>query len=229
MLQPISVPTAILLISILTLCGCGEWPPDEQDAREHFEENRENMQVLEQRLAATKYDSVKVSGLKMAEGSYKVERFTRHDTLEDSAEWNRLLMDASVNSVSRDEDAYFFSFGGDPFEGDSSGEIQFMHDSDGESDLIECQSDFEDARCGRCVVKLDDDWWIDYEWYPDNVAPEVTEAYADGELSDDKYWVAFGNALDACVYEGYSLIGYEMTPPVQVPPSAPDETSTQAD
>lgn len=227
MLQPISVRTAIVLISILTVCGCGEWPPDEEEAREHFEENRQDLQLLEQRLAATKYDSVKVSGLKMAEGSYKVERFTRRDTLKDSAEWNQLLMDANVNSVSRDKGAYFFSFGGDPFKGDSSGEIQFMHDSDGGSELIECESDFEDARCGQCIVKLDDDWWIDYEWYPDNVAPEVTKAHADGELSDDQYWVAFGNALDACVYEGYSLIGYEMKPPVQVPPSVPDETSTQ--
>jgi hypothetical protein len=136
-------------------------------------------------------------------------------------------MDANVNSVSRDKGAYFFSFGGDPFKGDSSGEIQFMHDSDGGPELIECESDFEDARCGRCIVKLDDDWWIDYEWYPDNVAPEVTKAHDDGELNDDQYWVAFGNALDACVYEGYSLIGYDVKPPVQVPPSEPNETSTQ--
>ncbi len=222
MLQPKTVRTATVIVSVLTLCGCGEWPPDEQDARENFEENRESLEALELRLASTKYDSVKVSGLKMAEGSYKVERFSRRETLADSAEWNHLLMDANVNSVSRDEGAYFFSFGGDPFEGDSSGEIQFMHDADGTSGLIECQSDFEDARCGRCVVKLDDDWWIDYEWYPDNVAPEVTQAFAAGELSEDEYWVTFGNALDTCHYEGYSLIGYDVRPPLQEPQESQD-------
>ncbi len=222
MSHPISVPAAILLLSVLLLSGCGEWPPDEEDAREHFEDNRQMLQELEQRLAATKYDSVKVSGLKMAEGSYKVERFTEHETLEDSGEWNRLLMDANINAVSREEGAYFFSFGGDPFEGDSSGEIQFMHDANGKSGLIECQSDFEEARCGRCGVRLDDGWWINYEWFPDNVAPEATKAFADGELSDDQYWVTFGNALDTCVYEGYSLIGYDVKPPLQEQPDEPE-------
>ena len=215
MLQPMSVRTAILIVSVLTLCGCGEWPPDEQDARENFEENRESLKALELRLASTKYNSVNVSGLKMAEGSYKVERFTRRETLADGAAWNQLLMDANVNAVSRDEGAYYFSFGGEPFEGDSSGEIQFMHDADGKAGLIECQSDFEEARCGRCGVRLDDGWWINYEWFPDNVAPEATKAFADGELSDDEYWVTFGNALDTCHYEGYSLIGYDVKPPRQ--------------
>ena len=209
MLQRISVPTAIILLSVLLLCGCGEWPPDEEDAREHFEDNREMLEVLEQRLAATKYGSVKVSGLRMVEGSYKVDRFTKRETLEDGAEWNRLLMDANVNSVSRNEDAYFFSFGGDPFKGETSGEVQFSHYADVESELKQCQPEFEQARCGRCGVRLDDDWWIDYEWFPDNVAPEATKAYANGDLSDDVYWLTFGNALDKCVKEGNSLIGYK--------------------
>ena len=215
MSHAISVPTAMLLLCALLLSGCGEWPPDEQDARENFEENRDSLEALELRLASTKYDSVNVSGLKMAEGSYKVERFTRRETLADGAEWNRLLMDANVNAVSRDDGAYYFSFGGDPFEGDSSGEIQFIHGADVNSEFIECDSDFEEARCGRCVVKLDDDWWINYEWFPDSVAPEVTKAFAAGELSEDEYWVAFGKALDTCHYEGYSLIGYDVKPPVQ--------------
>ncbi len=209
MLQPISVPTAILLVFVLPLCGCGEWPPDEEDAREHFEDNREMLEALEQKLAATKYDSVKVSGLRMAEGSYKVDRFTERETLEDGAEWNRLLMNANVNSVSRQEDAFFFSFGGDPFDGETSGEIQFMHYADAVPELKQCQSEFEEARCGRCIVELYDDWWIDYQWFPDNVAPEATKAHADGDLSDDQYWLTFGKALDDCVKKGNSLIGYK--------------------
>ncbi len=209
MLQPISVPTAIILLSVLLLCGCGEWPPDEEDAREHFEDNREMLEALEQRLAATKYGSVKVSGLRMVEGSYKVDRFTERETLEDGAEWNRLLMDANVNSISRNEDAYFFSFGGDPFKGESSGEMQFMHQTGAATELKLCESDFEEARCGRCVVELDDDWWIEYEWFPDSVAPEATKAYADGEMTDNEYWATLGKALDECVKEGNSLIGYK--------------------
>lgn len=215
MLKLISVPTAILLLSVLLLSGCGEFPPDEDEAREQFEDSREMLKELEVRLAGTKYGTVKVSGLKMAEGSYKVDRFTKRESLEDGAEWNELMIDADINSVSRNEGAYFFSFGGDPFEDEISGEMKFMHQTGAATELKQCESDFEEARCGRCVVELEDDWWIYYDWFPDSVAPDATKAYADGAMTDNEYWVTLGNALDACVKEGNVLLGYETAPPAE--------------
>ncbi len=88
--------------------------------------------------------------------------------------------------------------------------VQLFHDPGHRSSTYkECVSDFKDIDCGACKVSIDDSLWIRYQWYPEDIDPELTEAGASGDISWDEWQERSNELHDACMEAGLLEQGYE--------------------
>ena len=89
--------------------------------------------------------------------------------------------------------------------------IQLFRDPGHMSNTIkECIDDFEDIDCGWCKVSIDDSFWIRYQWYPEDLDPELTQAGASGEIGWDEWQERSRAADDACMKAGLLEQGYDL-------------------
>ena len=88
----------------------------------------------------------------------------------------------------------------------------YYHSTDVESRLKECESEFASASCGNCVVSLTGDWWIRYWWYPEDLTPDATEAWLNGEMAHGEYVEFSQHASDKCFADGRTLIDQPAKP-----------------
>ena len=102
--------------------------------------------------------------------------------------------------------------GRDVFEGyrNRVGYLGFLHDPDGSIPQKPCLPEHARVHCGRCAVELQDSWLLEYGWFPEVPAPEARDAFRDDEMTYDEYLDAESAALDRCLIEGFSAMGYDV-------------------
>ena len=206
--KPLLFGLSAFFLSFLT--GCDEWPPLKSEAIRHFHEKRPFIEQLEDKLANSKYYEVHLGGLGLSFGRIYAEGLVSQERLDDDSGWHELLLEAEIFGIEKYDDAYAIRFGSDPFDGNTLGSLAYIHDPDAYRELKACQPEFEALGCGLCVVHLEDDWWIRYEWIADSFTDESYESLLDGEISEEDYRAANDEATNKCIAEGYAAIGYDV-------------------
>ncbi len=87
---------------LILITACGEWPPNEAKAREHFAEKRQSFERLAEKMRATDYWGVSIRN----DGNVKVTPATDSDyeeefVIDDDPEWRSLLADTGMFMVVR--------------------------------------------------------------------------------------------------------------------------------
>ena len=73
-------------------------------------------------------------------------------------------------------------------------------------EVVECTDENPKVRCGSCVTSLADGWWLQYWWEPYEIAPEVSEAHLNGDITQQEYIDVAVEAMDACYAAGGTFL-----------------------
>jgi hypothetical protein len=201
----------MLLATVAT--GCSGWPPYESDARKNFAENRKSFEQLTAKIRESELWKVSASFGTTVQASPSSTDFSQQYIVEDDPEWSELLDSIGMFNVVRHEDgSVSFGSGSSPFHDfeNRSGYAGYVHDVSGFDNSKICLSEHKEISCGSCIVELEDDWYIWYEWRPEVILPDMYQAYLNDEMPDDEYFAAQSDAFRRCQIEGYSLMGYDI-------------------
>lgn len=156
--------------------GCVDWPPYESDARKNFVENRQSLERLATKIRETDLWRVSASIGTKVQADPSSNDFSQQYFIEDDPEWSELLNKVGMFHVVHDEDgSVSFGSGSSLFHkfDNRSGFAGYVHDQNGLSDSKVCLPEHKNISCGSCVVELEDDWYIWYEWMPDVLLPDM--------------------------------------------------------
>ena len=202
-----------IALVLLVTAGCDSWPPHEREAREKFAENRSSLERLAEKIRAT---DISMVSLTYEDGRVFIEPEDESRKVyfeDDDTEWHELLTAVNMQSVKkRNGGSVYVDSGSDVFDGyrNRVGYLGFLHDPDGSIPQKPCLSEHARLACGRCAVELHDGWLLEYGWFPELLAPEARDAFRDDEISHEDYLDAESEALNECLNEGFSAIGYDV-------------------
>lgn len=213
------------LQAIVFAAGCSRWPPDHKNLTDRFFENRSAFEKLESKILSTNYDRVTGGCVLNSDRELVHTRVTLYWTEIDpvsgelaykresiqSEEWNELFCAAIVWSVQQYDGIVSLGFGSGMPLGEKFVGASYVHSEEQLSDRKACLPEHKKLECGLCAVPLDDAWFIEYWWTPDDILPDEYSMMIDGELSEEDYWSQFEQELKRCRVEGYQAIGYDTT------------------
>ncbi len=84
----------------------------------------------------------------------------------------------------------------------------FRNPGEMSSAIMECVDDFAEIDCGWCKVSIDGNYWIRYQWYPNDPDPSASQARDDGEISWEEWEARNEAAQNACLRKGLAEQGY---------------------
>ena len=213
----------ITLSSLFLASACSKWPPDHDELMDRFADNRDAFELLEAKILATHY--VRVSGGCVVDSDQKkissrVQLTWRVDESEgkdyiydrknvEDAEWSDLFCEARVWSVANHDGLAKFDFGSSVERNGKSVFAEYTHSKAKLESRKPCLPEHKKLPCGLCSVKLDDEWFIDYWWVPEDLISDELDDMIDGVLSEDDYWARHDEALKQCRIDGYTAIGYD--------------------
>lgn len=195
----------IAIICCVLISACDGWPPKERTLRNEFENRRATLESLAEKLNDSPYVGVMLlpDG---AIGDVAVGDRVESRSVGDDPEWSQMFRKTRVYSVQADDYGTSFTIAYDVFDDATSGFVAYRHAAGADDEIARCRSEFESARCGRCLVALDTDWWIDYGWFPQEVAPDAYDAYLDDEIDHGEYLEKQDAALNACISDFETLV-----------------------
>jgi hypothetical protein len=208
----------MLVASVLS--ACGKWPPYGEDLTDYVRDRKTYIEELVSQFEGSEFARIDCqpcfaedSAAEWASVSYAiVDGGWRKVDNPRSADFAKMFRDAGIMSVSKR----------------SSGEtelgiavpsnhknrryfVQLFHEPNHRTNTVkECVAEFEDIDCGWCKVSIDENFWIRYQWYPDDMDQELTRAGANGEISWDEWQARNRAAEDACMKAGLQEQGYEL-------------------
>lgn len=204
-----------MIAALISACDPG-WPPQKEEAIEHFAEHKIDIETLEARILATDYLGVS-SGLwrrgsdetpdwvtVFVDNGSHAER-TRI-TGEVAIEWNEAFRAAEVWDISQDGRGTSIELRVEYPDG-VHGLAFYRRLAETATPLVECREEFRDVRCGECGVSLDDGWWLAYAWSPLVIDPEFDRAVAELDLSWEEEQEMRDELFQACWSEGMETMG----------------------
>ncbi len=196
----------------LLLSACAEPFPNMAGLSDSFHEKREQVAALEAMLDESIYDIVDINGNTITghwfEGVPVEGQAAEQEQPENADRWAELLKEVGVWSIERTVigelwlpiDRDFMDHG---FPGSASYvSSQYIH-----LEFRQCEREFANARCGQCLVGLEDDWWLVYRWMPLNLGDEIFDDWQEGLVSEDEVDEALSETYYACVVEGGTYLG----------------------
>ena len=213
----------ITLTSALLVSSCSKWPPYHDDLAERFTENRDAFEELEARILGTHY--VRVSGgcvfnsdreriPTRVKFTWKVDNSEGKDHIYDQKsiedeEWSDLFCETLVWSVANHDGVVRFDFGSSVYRNGKSVYAEYTHSRETLESRKPCLPEHKNLPCGLCSVKLDEEWFIDYWWVPEDILEGEYDDVIDGILPEDEYWSRYDEELKQCRIAGYTAIGYD--------------------
>lgn len=209
MTQVRALQLVVTILVSIALVACDEWPPYEEEIRENLIENRQILEELEAVLDESGYRLIRRMGSGSVSVVYEANGEIENDYIDDEKGWGELLSKAKVRDISRNEDVFFFNIS-DNNDGDVYTHFQYIHHPDADSELKACLLGHREIQCGECIAKLDDEWWVYYEWFPNNLGHDDLDAWIDEEITQEEFDQRSESAIDKCWRDGYSAMGYEI-------------------
>lgn len=197
----------------MSLSACNKWPPNEAEAREHFDEKRESFEQLADKMRATDYWRVSIQNggnvrvTPNRDGDYE-EGFV----IDDDPEWHKLLADVGMFMVVRKSTD---SIAANPgylwgWNDNQLGESGYTNDPNMLDEYKLCHPEFKKAACGYCAVSLEDDWYLHYMWYPEYFDEEANDAYMSGDITLDERNASWAEDMRQCQIDGTKDLGYDV-------------------
>ena len=211
---------ALALLPLIS--ACAKWPPYHEELAKRFEENRSAFEQLEAKILATHYfrvsggcvvdsdkqrisNRVKLEWIDESEGN---DYLYDHEYIEDE-EWSDLFCRTLVWSVENHDGVLTFDFGSSIDRNNKTTFVVYTHSQELLESRKPCLPEFEDIPCGLCSVLLDDEWYLEYWWSPEELVPGGFERVLAKEMTREKYYELFDRNLHQCRIDGYSEIGYD--------------------
>jgi hypothetical protein len=206
-----------ILIATMLLCGCSEWPPEEQKFLQHFNENRTEIDELRHLLEESKYQAVHYSGTRVTgyyfEGEPYDGQIAEEEEPGESDRWVELFNQIDTYSVQvEDSGVVWFHVRPNVMVGKLDSVVSFMHGADIDKSFKVCDRRFAKVRCGHCIVSLDADWWLTYRWWPSDLTDKEFDAWMDGDMSEDEFYEVHDRIRHECFVEGGTLLGQSEFP-----------------
>ena len=202
-----------ILILLVCIGGCSEWPPQKSDYEQNYHEKKESLDRLAQKIRETDYWRVSLKRDSKVEVTPKSDLSAEDFIIDDDPEWHDLLVDSRMFLVvQRDDGSVTVDPGFSPF-GDGDNRMGFggyTHDPKLHTKSKVCKSAYKDIPCGHCIVDLGDNWFVWYRWYQDVSDQQQHDAYLNGELPLDEYSRVRDEARKQCVINGYRNMGYDV-------------------
>lgn len=155
----------------MTSCSnAGDWPPQQDRLSKVFDAQRETLSVIEAEMAA---DGLKRMGPAIyaeTERSPIVSELPRGQTEKYMALFDSTQIYLDVTRVD----------GSTRFElllqndGPRLYLPHFVHTTTGDR-LPTCNSTMQGVACGSCSIRLENDWLLEYDWFPANPEAEARE------------------------------------------------------
>ena len=197
--------------ALILLSACSEWPPFSSDAGKVFSENRESFDRLAEKMRETDYWRVSLSINGSVEVTPTLDGPEPSFIIDDDPEWGELLGITRMRMVLQSDDGWVWANPGFlwAWRDNQFGSSGYTNAPILGSELLPCKPEFKKLECGRCAVPLEDDWYIHYEWQPEYFSEDDWQLLVDDEVSWDEYSGPFNDALDQCLIDGYTEIGYD--------------------
>ncbi len=208
-----SIHIWIAIAGAALLCGCSEWPPQEQEFIDHFNENRAGIEALKVMLEESRYKQVSrnfsgtLSG-KWFEGDPDVGQVGQREPPENSDDWIKLFNQVGLDSIqARDDGGVLLPAGNYVREKGFESYASYIQSSDIQKRIHRCEEQHAEATCGNCIVNLDADWWLTYGWWPSDLTDKEFDAWQNEEITDDEFYDRQDHILKQCFADGGTLIG----------------------
>lgn len=205
------MPLVRLLITAILLCGCSDWPPEQQNFVQHFNEDKLGIDKLRNLLEASKYQVVRYSGTRVTgyyfEGDPFDGQIAEKEEPEETDRWVELFNQIDTHSVqAEDSGVVWFHVKSDVLGGKLDSVVSFMQGSDVGQSFSVCDRRFAKVRCGHCIINLDADWWLTYRWWPSDLTDKEFDAWMDGDMSEEEYYEVHDRVRNECFVEGGTLL-----------------------
>lgn len=216
----------MLIVSVTCLLSaCDRWPPYRDDLVEHFNENKDAFEQLRAKIIDTHYLSVgggcigdRDGGLKHTPVTFtwepdhaEGEDFVYEQESVEDAEWSELFCKVGGWDVVSYDGIVRFEFGGPSAEqNDRSVRFAYVHSKEMLASRIACLPEHKEIPCGLCSVALDDEWYVEYWWSPEELLPGVFDRVLDGEMTREEYRSMFDETLAQCRIDGNRAMGYDL-------------------
>lgn len=157
----------VVLLAMLSSCSKWQWPPYESDLRAHFEERRETFQSVGREMAADELLELTSAHL---DGTERKRHVPIQPTLTDAqrAKYKEILGDRRAYLFQRKDDSFSINV----YVSDARGKHFTFWYVNGPlwPDAPMCSSPSTRAmKCGDCVERLDESWYMAWSWFPDDV------------------------------------------------------------
>ena len=211
------MPFIRILIFAVLLCGCSDWPPEEQDFVQHFNEYRAEIDELRHLFEESKYQAVHSPGTRVTgyffEGEPYDGQIAEEEEPEEAGRWVELFNQIDTYSIQVEESGVvWFNVKPDVLVGNVDSVVSFMHGSDIGKSFRVCDRQFAKVRCGHCIVNLDADWWLSYRWWPGDLTDKEFDAWMDGDMSEGEFYEVHDQIRNQCFVEGGTLLGQSEFP-----------------
>ena len=211
-----------MLFSLLlpVIWGCEKWPPRHEELTENFESNRLAFDSLEAKILTSEFSLVSQNGVLGTElldnpnyviAKTWVDGGTRSEIVVNDAEWAQYFLQAGVWLVGKYYDGIAMTPGPDLTHRKSSFDVEYVRSASLREWLKPCSSEYEQLKCGACAVDLADNWFIEYQWFPEQIVPGGFDLVNNGVLSEEDYGAMFQENLTRCMKDGYTAIGYDVS------------------
>lgn len=219
--------THVLAVGVTCLVSaCNQWPPYRSDLVQHFNENQETFEQLRGKILDTHYLRVTGGCIGDRDGGVKHTLVTitwepehtegqdfvyEQERVED-AEWSDLLCKVGGSwGVANYDGIVWIEYGGPSAkQNDRSVHFGYVRSKEMLGSRISCLPEHREIPCGLCSVSLDDEWYVEYWWSPDELLPGVYDGVINGEMTQEEYWLMFDETLAQCRTDGYRAMGYDL-------------------
>lgn len=203
----------------MPLCTYAQWPPYHDEFRENFTNNRSAFDALEKKIVGTEYFRVSVTGIfgiprfddsTGVVGEMEGDEYPESVVIKDDPEWDELLGQANIFAVNNRNNVVSFSLISAIEQGGRKTYVDYVHSVETRDTRRPCLPEYRTLDCGRCVVELVEDRYIEYSWSPVELVPGERNSVLDDDASANEYWDNFDRNLKQCIDNGYKAIGYKL-------------------
>ena len=213
------IRTTLSILLLTLLSGCEQWPPYEDELRENFTNNREAFDTLRTKIQGTEYIHLSMTGIygiprfndsKHVVADMQGEDHIEQEIIENDPEWDDLFLAANVFAVAQHENVVTLRFIGALENKKRTTHAEYVCGVEQGESRKPCLPEHEKLRCGLCSVDLEDGWFIEYWWSPEEVVPGGLDLLTNDEIPEEEYWELFDQNLKQCRIDGYKAIGYDL-------------------
>ena len=154
----------VILLGILPV-ACASWPPYANEAPDHFKANHDRLEKLRRLFEATDLVDASTS---LDEGLYGRKSFD--DTMEPvqvphEDQIMNLFKALRLSGVYRVRGVTYLPLGFKDSD-DTTYRWFYAASSDKQKQPQPCKQSLKQKPCSKCAIKLSNEWWIEYRWYP---------------------------------------------------------------